>query len=154
MNKSNKVNIFSIIIEIIAVLVIIFIVGIIFSIYRYGIGPGVTDGSTNIKINQDYVVENISADEVILVNKNPNDLNGLVVSEGKIVKLNWNDTYIIVEQQQVEDFEPIDKYLYYIVEMNTEKLYGPYDEEMYDNKLSELGIDLKLEKVSDLNKIY
>lgn len=147
-------NIFLGIIITTALLVCIAIVWVMFSIYHYGIGPGVTDGSTSIKIEQDYLVENISADEVILVNKNPNDLKGLVISEGKIVRLNWNDTYIIVEQQQVEDFEPIDKYLYYIVEMNTEQLYGPYDEEMYDNKLSELGIDLKLEKVSDLNKIY
>lgn len=130
------------------ILIIFIFINFILGLKNFG--PGVFDSHVDIKINSNYSVESSSANEIHIINKNPiyidAVINGLIVP-GKVVKLNWDEKYIIAKQQLLKNGEPIDEYRYWIINISNNKVYKSLTKKEFEQKQDELNIKLKLENL-------
>ena len=61
----------------------------------------------------------------------------------------WKDDYILAKQKP-EDTDPESSASYYIVEVSTDEVLGPYSKEEFDARISDLGIPFSQEDWIDV----
>lgn len=66
---------------------------------------------------------------------------------GYFISLNWNDDFIVLEKERKEHNE------YFIIDRNVESVKGPYQWVEFDAVCKELGVNLPLIPVSELDWI-
>ena len=107
----------------------------------FGFGPGLADYSYHLA--GDYELNRLSANDIkVMVNTESNVPGNMIPS--KVVKIAWNDTYIIAEQQGFKRQFPNDPndnhqvldnvFYYWILDAPQKKAYGPFDEATFELK--------------------
>ncbi|KAB2332783.1 DUF3997 domain-containing protein [Bacillus mesophilum] len=103
-----------------------------------------------IDLPGNYSVIRSSAHDVKISPKIGENGWGPEVVPAEVVEVGWNEKYIIAKQQQGAKNEN-----FWIIEIETENVIGPLNNENFTNKQAEYGIeDISLKKVQELEKAY
>ncbi len=114
-------------------------------------GPGMND--YDYEMVKDYRVCHSSANAIVIY-RNDDSVGIKTVIDAKVTKVAWNDNFILAEQiPLIEGTMKLDetKLNYWIIDVNTDELYGPLSKEEFKSKRSELEIDSNL-KLKDPEK--
>ena len=76
---------------------------------------------------------------VIRLLERTSDIGGTTVVDSFVSELWWNDDYILAKRKP-EDTAPESSVSYYIVEVATKEVFGPYTKEEFDARVPELDI--------------
>ncbi|WP_162181045.1 DUF3997 domain-containing protein [Clostridium tetani] len=138
-----------IIIALLSILSVIFI-GLILIFYLGNVymGPGVNDFIFPLG-NGTYELSRPSI-QMACVNKYIENDSVDIISP-TVRRINFDDTFIIIEQNPIQNENNIDKFKYWIIDMNKELEYGPFEENEFNLKKLELNINnnLKLKDIDD-----
>jgi len=107
-------------------------------------GPGMNDYTYTIVKN--YCLSRSSSNDIVIFKSG--DVGTETVVHAKVTKVAWDDNFILAEQiPLIEETMELDKTKlnYWIIDVDTEELYGPLTKEELELKRSELQIDSSLE---------
>ncbi len=108
-------------------------------------GPGMNDYTYTLV--KDYQLSHSSSNDIVIF-KNDDNVGIETVVHAKVTKVAWDDNFILAEQiSLIEKTMELDKTRinYWIIDVDTEELYGPLTKEELELKRSELQIDSSLE---------
>lgn len=108
-------------------------------------GPGMNDYTYTLV--KDYRLSHSSSNDIVIF-KNDDNMGIKTVIHAKVTKVAWDDNFILAEQiPLIEETMELDKTKlnYWIIDVNTEEIYGPLTKEELELKRSELQIDSSLE---------
>jgi hypothetical protein len=107
----------------------------------FGFGPGLADYSYHLA--GDYELNRLSANDIKVMLNNESNVPGNMIP-AKVVKISWNETYIIAEQQGFKRQFPNDPddnhqvpdnvFYYWILDAPNKKAYGPFDKVTFESK--------------------
>lgn len=112
-------------------------------------GPGMNDYTYTLV--KDYQLSHSSSNDIVIFKSGDvgTETVGIeTVVHAKVTKVAWDDNFILAEQiPLIEETMELDKTKlnYWIIDVNTEELYGPLTKEELELKRSELQIDSSLE---------
>lgn len=118
--------------------------------------PDRTDYPYNV--NDDYQLVRSAADDVKIFNPNSSKEDNLII-KSKIIEIAWTDRYIVSKREglkrrsdnsdsnQATNEKVFD---YWIFDTENSKVYGPLDDEAFEEQKEELGIPADL-KLKDIN---
>jgi len=113
---------------------------------RLSLGPSLSGFS--YLLPGDYVLARGSANSTSIYGK---DGIGLIVGSSNVTGIAWNKDFILAQQSKLVDTDGRSELYYWIIEVATKAIYGPYSSSNpdatkvdFDNKCKELGIDLNL----------
>jgi hypothetical protein len=121
-----------------------------------GCAPGISDYSYDVAGG--YQLDRTSSHEISVVPLGGWSDKSQIIPP-KVVKIAWNERYVIAEQQELEPNpngveEPINKYHYWILDTGLKHTYGPFDKENFEIKKKEFKISesLKLKDARSFRK--
>lgn len=133
--------------------------------------PASTGGDFYMKLSGNYELEGTSPDNIFIKN-NTVEVNGRRV-DSKVIEIVWNDKYILAKRipftqeisGQFNNIKETDEYLntfkeedmeYWIIEVESDKIYGALNKEDFINKKNELSIpnDMELKSVESYRELF
>lgn len=115
-------------------------------------GCAQTDTPKELKYSYD-LVDNFflykSNDDIVGIaiksnDSNENEEKKKIILEN-ISKVSWNENFILAEQIERIQLGKEEKKVYWIINSNTQQIYGPNEYEEFNNQRKELNIDENLE---------
>ncbi|NBI05875.1 DUF3997 domain-containing protein [Senegalia massiliensis] len=115
-------------------------------------GCAQTDTPKELKYSYD-LVDNFflykSNDDIVGIaiksnDSNENEEKKKIILEN-ISKVSWNENFILAEQIERIQLGKEEKKIYWIINSNTQQIYGPNEYEEFNNQRKELNIDENLE---------
>ncbi|WP_130806397.1 DUF3997 domain-containing protein [Senegalia massiliensis] len=115
-------------------------------------GCAQTDTPEELKYSYDLVDDFFlykSNDDIVGIaiksnNSNENEEKKKIILEN-ISKVSWNENFILAEQIERIQLGKEEKKVYWIINSNTQQIYGPTEYEEFNNQRKELNIDENLE---------
>lgn len=140
---------FMIIIALFSISSIIFVCLIlIFHFNNVYMGPGVNDFILPLR-DSTYELSRSSI-QMTCINKYIEN-NPVAIISPTVNKIDFDDTFIIIEQNPIQNENNTDKFKYWIIDMNKELEYGPFEEDEFNLKKLELNLNdnFKLKDIDD-----
>ncbi|MGF6375342.1 hypothetical protein M2140_000376 [Clostridiales Family XIII bacterium PM5-7] len=106
-----------------------------------------------------YVVMRVNSENISLCMPSGESLAEIII-EPYVTKVAYNDDYILVQRKDLvpeitsfKDLKKLFKRYYYFVEVDTQKVLGPYSKEKFEEKALELKVDdISWKRVKSLEK--
>lgn len=86
-------------------------------------------------LSNDYEIWHVNSKENVIGKREDDILTDVI--EDDIIKFKYNNDFVIIKCLSKDN-----EYIYYIINMNDNITYGPYNNEEYLNKEKELNIDI------------
>ncbi|MFA9398047.1 MAG: DUF3997 domain-containing protein [Clostridiaceae bacterium] len=109
-------------------------------------GPGIND--YHYFMVKNYEIDHSSTRYVKILKNDNHNIGCKSILNETVTKVSWDDNFILAEQtvqKKATDTSDNQKINYWIIDVNSEEVYGPFNEEEFNTKRNELSVNPSLQ---------